>query len=50
MELSKTSRASKKIQHFLKLSITFKDEEFMKIHQTVEMILHKELDKGKFMC
>ena len=29
--------------------ITFKEEEFMKITHIVEIILHKELDKGKFV-
>ena len=45
MEFSKTPCASKKIQHV----ITFKDEEFTKILHIVEMVLHKELDKSKFI-
>ena len=32
------------------MSITFKGEEFMKILHIVEIILHKKLDKSKFMC
>ena len=41
--LSKTPHTSKEIQH---VDNFFKDEKFTKI---LEMILYKELDKGKFM-
>ena len=34
-----------------KLSVSIiKDKEFTKINQIVEMILHRELDNGKFIC